>query len=57
MVNEINSQLGDFNKKNKYDDTNLVTKNVFENINSAKKGLKSLIKSFIVFSFAIFDIL
>ena len=54
MVNEINSQLGDFNKKNKYDDTNLVTKNVFENINSAKKGLKSLIKSFIVFSTIVF---
>ena len=54
MVNEINSQLGDFNKKNNYDDTNLVTKNVFENINSAKKGLKSLIKSFIVFSTIVF---
>ena len=54
MVNEINSQLGDFNNKNKYDDTNLVTKNVFENINSAKKGLKSLIKSFIVFSTIVF---
>ena len=54
MVNEINSQLGDFNNKNKYDDTNLVTKNVFENIKSAKKGLKSLIKSFIVFSTIVF---
>ena len=54
MVNEINSQLGDFNKKNNYDDTNLVTKNVFENIISAKKGLKSLIKSFIVFSTIVF---
>ena len=54
MVNDINTQLGDFNKKNKYDDTNLVTRTVFENITSAKKGLKSLIKSFIVFTTIVF---
>ena len=54
MVNDINTQLGDFNKKNKYDDTNLVTRTVFENITLAKKGLKSLIKSFIVFTTIVF---
>ena len=54
MVNDINVQLGDFNEKNKYDDTNLVSRTVIKNITLAKKGLKSLIKSFIVFTTIIF---
>ena len=55
MVNEINVQLGDFNEKNKYDDTNLVSSTVKKNITLAKKGLKSLIKSFIVFTTIVFS--
>jgi hypothetical protein len=54
MINDINQQLGNFNSQNKYDDTNLVSSSVIKNISSAKKGLKSLVKPFLVFSTTVF---
>ena len=49
MVENIDEQLDNFNKKNKYDDTNLVSRSINEIAANEKENLSSLKKSFYVF--------
>jgi len=54
MVNDINAQLGDFNRKSNYNDTNLVSLSISELAIKEKEGLHSLFTSFIVYLTIIF---
>ena len=54
MVENIDEQLENFNKKNKYDDTNLVTRSIDEIANQEKDNLQSLKKAFYVYMIIIF---
>jgi Na+/melibiose symporter-like transporter len=54
MVNDINAQLGDFNRKSNYNDTNMVSLSISELAFKEKEGLHSLLTSFIVYSTIIF---
>lgn len=54
MVNDINAQLGDFNRKSKYNDTNLVSLSINQLAFKEKEGLHSLFSSFIVYLTIIF---
>ena len=54
MVENIDAELEMFNQKNKYDDTNLVTKSVNEITTQEKENLKVLIKAYFVYIFIIF---
>ena len=54
IIQDIDKQLDKYNKKNKYDDTNLVSKSISEITDQEKENLNSLKKSFIVFMFMIF---
>jgi len=54
MVNDINTQLGDFNRKSNYNDTNMVSLSINELAIKEKEGLHSLFTSFIVYSTIIF---
>ena len=54
MVNDINEQLGDFNRKSKYNDTNLVNISISEIADKEKEGLRSLFSSFLVYLFIVF---
>ena len=54
MVENIDAELEIFNKKNKYDDTNLVTRSVNEIAEQEKENLKALIKAYFVFIFIVF---
>ena len=54
MVENIDAELEIFNKKNKYDDTNLVTRSVNEIAEQEKENLKVLIKAYFVFIFIVF---
>ena len=54
MVQDIDIELDKFNKKNKYDDTNLVSRSINELAESEKDNLISLKKSFIVYIIMIF---
>ena len=54
MVNDINAQLGDFNRKSNYNDTNMVSLSISELAFKEKEGLNSLFTSFIVYSTIIF---
>ena len=54
MVENIDAELEIFNKKNKYDDTNLVTRSVNEIAEQEKENLKTLIKAYFVFIFIVF---
>ena len=54
MVNDINEQLGDFNRMSKYNDTNLVNLSITEIADKEKEGLRSLFSSFLVYLFIIF---
>ena len=49
MVENIDEQLDNFNKKNRYDDTNLVSRSINEIAANEKENLSSLKKSFYVF--------
>ena len=54
MVNDINAQLGDFNRKSNYNDTNMVSLSISELAFKEKEGLHSLFTSFIVYLTIIF---
>ena len=54
MVNDINAQLGDFNRISNYNDTNLVSLSISELAYKEKEGLHSLFSSFFVYLFIIF---
>ena len=54
MVENIDAELEIFNKKNNYDDTNLVTRSVNEIAEQEKENLKALIKAYFVFIFIVF---
>ena len=54
MVNEINTQLGDFNRMSKYNDTNLVSLSISELADKEREKLKSLLSSFLVYLIIIF---
>jgi hypothetical protein len=54
MVNDINDQLGNFNRMSKYNDTNLVSLSISELADKEKEGLHSLFSSFLVYLLIIF---
>ena len=54
MVNDINDQLGDFNRKSNFNDTNLVSLSISQLTYQEKEGLKYLFKSYIVYLFIVF---
>ena len=54
MLENIDEELENFNRKNKFDDTNLVTISINEITNQEKDNLKSLKKSFYVYMVIIF---
>ena len=54
MVENIDKQLENFNRKNKFDDTNLVTISINEIANQEKENLKFLKKAFYVYMSFIF---
>ena len=49
MINDINEQLGDFNKKSNYNDTNLVSKTVTDITTKEKETMQYLYKPFFVY--------
>ena len=55
MVEDIDEQLEKVNKINNFNDTNLVTKSIYEISEKEKKGLNYLYNSFIVYLFIIFS--
>ena len=54
MINNIDEQLDAVNKKSKFDDTNLVSKSIYEIAKQEKDSLNTLRKSFWVYMFIIF---
>ena len=54
MVQNIDEQLENFNKKNKYDDTNLVSRSIHEIAEQEEEKLNSLKKSFVVYLSIVF---
>ena len=54
MVNDINAQLGDFNRISNYNDTNLVSLSISELAYKEREGLHSLFSSFLVYLLIIF---
>ena len=54
MVENIDAELEMFNKKNKYDDTNLVTRSVHEIAEQEKDNLKVLMEAYFVFILIVF---
>jgi hypothetical protein len=54
MVNDLNDQLGDFNRKSNFNDTNLVSLSISQLTYREKEGLQYLFKSFIVYLFIVF---
>ena len=54
MVNDINAQLGDFNRMSNFNDTNLVSLSISELAGKEREKLKSLLISFLVYLFIIF---
>ena len=54
MIENIDEQLENFNKKSRFDDTNLVTRSINEIAEQEKENLSSLKKSFYVYMFIIF---
>ena len=54
MIENLDAQLEDFNKQNKYDDTNLVSRSISEITNQEKENLSMLKKAFYVYLFIIF---
>ena len=55
MVENIDAELEMFNKKNKYDDTNLVTRSLHEIAEQEKDNLKVLMKAYFVFILIVFS--
>jgi len=54
VLKDIDSQLGSFNKENRFDDTNLVSKSVSELAMKEEEQLDYLLKDFIVYILIIF---
>jgi hypothetical protein len=54
ILKDIDSQLGSFNKENRFDDTNLVSKSVSELAMKEEERLDYLLKDFIVYILIIF---
>ena len=54
MIQNIDEQLNDFNKKSKFDDTNLVSRSIYEIAEQEKESLNTLKKSFWVYMFIVF---
>ena len=54
MVSDINSQLGDYNRKSNFNDTNLVSISVSQLTYKEKEGLQYLFKSFFVYLSIVF---
>ena len=54
MVNDINAQLGDFNRMSNFNDTNLVSLSISELACKEREKLKSLLISFLVYLLIIF---
>ena len=54
MVNDINDQLGDFNRQSNFNDTNLVSLSISQLTFQEREGLQYLFKSFFVYLFIIF---
>ena len=54
MVNDINAQLGDFNRMSKYNDTNMVSLSISALAYKEREKLSSLLSSFIVYLIIIF---
>ena len=54
MVNDINTQLGNFNRMSNYNDTNLVSLSISQLAFKEKEGLNSLFRSFILYLLIIF---
>ena len=54
MVQNIDEELDNFNKKNKYDDTNLVSRSINEIANQEKENLQSLKKAFYVYMIIVY---
>ena len=55
MVNDINAQLGNFNRKSNFNDTNLVSLSISQLTYREKEGLQYLFKSFMVYLIIIFN--
>ena len=53
IIKDLDEQLGTFNIKNKFDDTNLVSKSVYKLTNEEENSLHYLLKSYIVYLFVI----
>ena len=54
VLKDIDIQLGSFNKENRFDDTNLVSKSVSELAMKEEERLNYLLKDFIVYILIIF---
>ena len=54
MVNDINAQLGDFNRMSNYNDTNLVSLSICELAYKEREKLKSLLSSFLSYLIIVF---
>ena len=54
MVSDINDQLGDYNRKSNFNDTNLVSISVSQLTYKEKEGLQYLFKSFLVYLSIVF---
>ena len=54
MVNDINAQLGSFNKMSNYNDTNLVSLSISELAFKEREGLNSLFSSFFIYLLIVF---
>ena len=54
MVNDINAQLGDFNRMSNYNDTNLVSLSISELAYKEREKLKSLLSSFLSYLIIVF---
>ena len=56
VLKDIDTQLGSFNKENRFDDTNLVSKSVSELAMREEEKLHYLLKDFIVYLKSVNDI-
>ena len=54
MLSDLNSQLGDFNRMSKFDDTNMVSVSISELAYKEREGLHSLFSSFFIYLIIIF---
>ena len=55
LLKDIDDKLGDFNKQNNFDDTNLVVKSINELTKKEERSLKSLLNAFVPYLLIIFS--